>query len=287
MKVLTSIVNNPLLIEIQYKTLKKYLKNEFEYIVFNDAKNYMDPTNPENLNIRDEINEMCKKLKIKCINVPNDNYFYKSIRCSSTRKASVMNFILKYQIKYPDQYLILDSDIFLIDYLDINERYKEYKMAFSIRQNYYNEIVYKYIKLGVIYMDTRKIEDIYYLDWGINYGITDIGGLSYDWLNRQLGKGERIPTKYELYFNQYDNYNTKNIYFMKILGKNSWTIKQYPENLKNEKFKNFLIEDNRNNGELIYGEIFDNIFYHFSMKKNKNQLELLNKFNDIINLDDN
>ena len=50
MKIITSVVNNPTFIEIQYHTFKKYLKlskgngegegegDEFEFIVFNDAK---------------------------------------------------------------------------------------------------------------------------------------------------------------------------------------------------------------------------------------------------------
>ena len=33
MKIVTSVVNNPIFIEIQYYTLKKYFKGEFEFIV--------------------------------------------------------------------------------------------------------------------------------------------------------------------------------------------------------------------------------------------------------------
>ena len=69
MKVITCVVNNPIFIEIQYKTLKKYLKNDYEYIVFNDAKPYPDLTNGDDANIRKEIEELCKKLDIKCINI--------------------------------------------------------------------------------------------------------------------------------------------------------------------------------------------------------------------------
>ena len=34
----TSVVNNPLFIEMQYMTLKKFVKNPFKYVVYNDAK---------------------------------------------------------------------------------------------------------------------------------------------------------------------------------------------------------------------------------------------------------
>ena len=34
MKIITSVVNNPLFIEIQYYTLQKYFQGEYEFIVF-------------------------------------------------------------------------------------------------------------------------------------------------------------------------------------------------------------------------------------------------------------
>lgn len=61
MKILTATVNNPLFIEIQYHTLKKYMKNDYEFIVFNDAKEFPDFTNDGNINIK-------KRLKINVKN---------------------------------------------------------------------------------------------------------------------------------------------------------------------------------------------------------------------------
>jgi len=37
MKVLTVVVNNPIFIELQFLTLKKFLLTPFEFIIFNDA----------------------------------------------------------------------------------------------------------------------------------------------------------------------------------------------------------------------------------------------------------
>ena len=264
MKVITCVVNNPIFIEIQYKTLKKYLKNDFEYIVFNDAKLYPDITNDNNVNIKKEIEELCKRLGIKCINIPNDTHYHKSIKCAAMRAAIGMNFMLKYQIANPDQYLILDSDMFLIDYLDVNERYKDYKTAFNLRKRFLNNMKYRYMWNGIVYMDMRKIEDIYYLDWGLIYGITDVGGLTEEWMNRQIKDNENIPSVYEIEFNRFDNYHTSNIYFMKAIRGHQWKINEIPKNLnKNKKFIEFLKEDKRNYGELIYSEIYDDIFYHY------------------------
>jgi len=38
MKIVTAVVNNPTFIEVQYHTLKKYVKGDYDFIVFNDAK---------------------------------------------------------------------------------------------------------------------------------------------------------------------------------------------------------------------------------------------------------
>ena len=45
MKIVTAVVNNPDFIEIQYHTLKKYFKANYDFIVFNDAKDFSDFTN--------------------------------------------------------------------------------------------------------------------------------------------------------------------------------------------------------------------------------------------------
>ena len=55
MKVVTAVVNNPLFIELQYYSLKKYIPCDFEYIVFNDAKDFPDFTNNGDVAMRKKI----------------------------------------------------------------------------------------------------------------------------------------------------------------------------------------------------------------------------------------
>ena len=206
-----------------------------------------------------------------------------------------MNFMLKYQIANPDQYLILDSDMFLIDYLDVNERYKNYKTAFNLHSRFSNNRLYRYMWVGIVYVDMRKIDDIYYLDWGLNYGITDCGGISEEWMNRQINEGEKIPSVYELDFNKFDNFHISNIYFMKANKAHIWKIEEIPKYLnKNKKFIEFLKDDKRNYGELIFSEIYDDIFYHYRSGCNwrgegfEYHKYLSNKLNEvIIDVDDN
>jgi len=59
MKIVTAVVNNTHFIEIQYHTLKKYFKGEYEFIVFNDAKDFPDYTNDNDITIKTKIEETC------------------------------------------------------------------------------------------------------------------------------------------------------------------------------------------------------------------------------------
>jgi len=264
MKVITCVVNNPDFIKIQHYTLNKYLKNNFEFIVFNDAKSYPHSTNNGNINVRKEISDLCKNLNIKCIEIPNDYNYLKMVNCPSTLTGYGMNFMLKYQIANPDQYLILDSDMFLIDYLDVNERYGKYKTGFYIQDRVFENRIVRYAWVGIVYMDMRKIKDSYLIDWGLNYGITDCGGLTEEWVNRQLKTNESYPTNLELSWNRSDNFNTEDVYLMRSMRGHCWIIDDIPDNLKkNKKLCEYLNEDKRNRDNLIFSEIYDGIFLHY------------------------
>ena len=60
MKVITSCTND-LFIKIQYLSLKKYLKNEFEFIVFNDAKDFPDKSNGGDANMKQRVIDICNE----------------------------------------------------------------------------------------------------------------------------------------------------------------------------------------------------------------------------------
>jgi hypothetical protein len=264
MKVITCVVNNPIFIEIQYKLLKKYLKGgDFEFIVFNDAKEFPDYTNDGDVTIRKQIQEICKNLGIKCINLEN-NYqqeHSKNSNIASTRTGIGMNVMLNYQKENPDKYLILDSDMFLIDYMDIN-KYDGYKCAFVLQSRENN---YRYMWNGLVYMDMNLIkDDINDLDWGLT-PFTDTGGKTRDWLERQF-KNEDIyvPTGEELRYKKDINYNSKSLYFIKHLWSMSWNESEIPENLKEQKeLISFMKNDIRNKNNNFYCEIYDNIFLHY------------------------
>jgi len=241
MKIVTSVVNNVDFIEIQYYTLKKYFKGEYEFIVFNDAKDFPDFTNDGDVTIKNKIQELCSRLKIKCINIPNANH--KLIKDPSTRTADSMNFILKYQILNRDKYLLLDSDMFLINYFDIN-KYSKYDCAVVLQSR--NNYKINYFWNGIYYFNMLKMKNIETLNWNCSPGC-DTGGMMQKWLLLQI-----------------KNNPIQNIYFMKHLRCCSWDKSQLPETLNdNKKIVEFIENDTRNENDKFFCEIYDDVFLHY------------------------
>jgi len=255
MKIITAVVNNPLFIEIQYYTLKKYFQGEYEFIVFNDAKDFPDFTNGNDITIKTQIEDMCSKLNITCINVPNENH--KQNKIASERTADSMNYILQYQKQNTDKYLLLDSDMFLVDYFDIN-KYSEYDCAIVL-QSRNNNI--HYFWNGIYYFDMYKLKNIELLNWNCSPSC-DTGGMMQEWLKLQLGNTP-MPNTDEIRWTN-NIFHTNNIYFIKHLWSCSWDTSELPINLQdNSKLIDFFKNDIRNTNGKFFCEIYDDKFLHY------------------------
>ena len=253
MKIVTAVVNNPVFIQIQYYTLKKYMKCDYEFIVFNDAKSFPDYSNGGDVNIKNIIEETCKNLGIQCINIPNQQHILQqdaAIRC-----ADSMNYILKYQLQNPDKYLLIDSDMFLVDNFDISE-YEKYDCAIVLQScdNFTNN----YFWNGIYYFDFNKMKNINLLNW--NCGKHDVGGMMKEWLSIQT---KNIPNSHEIRYTN-KKFHNDDIYYIKHLWSCSWDESEIPENLKNNaKLIHFIKTDPRNKNGKFYCEIYDNKFLHY------------------------
>ena len=94
MKIVSVFVNNPIFIELMYNSIKKFLKTEqdYELIIFNDAKTWTDITNFGDVTMKQQIVDMCKKLNIPCINIPNSHHISQNF--ASVRHSDSVNFII-------------------------------------------------------------------------------------------------------------------------------------------------------------------------------------------------
>jgi hypothetical protein len=258
MKVLTSVVNNPTFIEIQYHTLRKYLKGAaYEFIVFNDAKNFPDPSNEGDLTLRTQISDMCRSLGIQCIEILNDHHQF-----LKHRHEDVFNkHILRYQHEHPDKYLLLDSDMFLIAELDMS-KYFSYDCAVLLQSR--SEL--HYIWPGLCYFDMTKIQAPHLLNWAQGRG-GDTGGMMAPWLRTQMA-GALMPSTDDLRWKKDQTFHTTSVYFIPHLWSCSWDASELP--LKDPALLTFLQEDPRNVGGKFFCEIYDNVFLHYRAGGNWN-----------------
>ena len=256
MKIITSVVNNPIFIEIQYYTLKKYFQGEYEFIVFNDAKDFPDFTNYNDITIKQQIQDICSKLNITCINIPNENH--RENMCAAKRCADSMNYILEYQKNNPDKYLLLDSDMFLVDYFDVN-KYSQYDCAIVLQSR--NQYKINYFWNGIYYFDMIKMKNKEVLNWNC-CEYCDVGGMMQEWLAKQMGNIS-IPNTDDIRWLDKE-FHKNDIYFIKHLWSCSWDINELPVSLQdNVKLIDFLKNDVRNENNKFFCEIYDNVFLHY------------------------
>jgi hypothetical protein len=253
MKVLTAVVNNPIFIEIQYNTLKKYMKCDYEFIVFNDAKQFPDFTNGEDVTIFNKIIDTCDRLNIRCINIPNDHH--KLISCAARRCADSYNFMLQYQLQNPDKYLCIDSDMFLIDNFVGNE-YDDYESAIVL-QSRMNGLV-NYLWNGLFYFDMNKMQNKDLLNWSTKPGC-DVGGMMEPWLTKQTST---LPNT-DIIRHSDEQFHKDGIYYIKHLWSMSWDESEMPSNIKDNNLIDFMKNDPRNKNGKYFCEIYDNKFLHY------------------------
>jgi hypothetical protein len=250
MKVVSIVVNNPLFIEMQYYTLKKFMKCDYEFIIFNDAKSYPDKSNEGDITIKKQIEDICKTLNILCILIPNEGH--KNVGDYSERHADSSNFVLKYQLEHPDKYLMMDSDMFLINDFNI-EQFEGYDCAIVLQEGG----GVKYIWPNFYYMDFTRLKNKELLTW--SKGQADTGGSSYKWLSKY---STQLPSCKEIRYSD-KSFHKDNIYFIKHLWSCSWDESEYPFNHYSEELLNFIKKDPRNVNGKYYFEIYDNKFLHY------------------------
>jgi hypothetical protein len=252
MKIITAVVNNPTFIEIQYHTLQKYFRGEYEFIVFDDSKDFPDFTNGYDPSIKSKIQDICNQYNIQYINIPNDHH--KQLTDAVIRCSDSMNFILNYQKEHPDKYLLLDSDMFLIDYFDI-EKYSKFDCAIILQ----NRGGINYFWNGIYYFDIPKMKNLELLNWNCCPGC-DVGGMMQEWLKLQT---TTIPSTDEIRWTNKQFY-TDTIYYIKHLWSCSWNINELPAKFKNNtKLIDFLNNDKRNENCNYFCEIYDELFLHY------------------------
>lgn len=185
-KIYTFSHNRPDFIELQYNSIKKHIKDNFEYIVFNNE--FPGGDGGFNLHRSEQIKNECQRLGIRCIYIEfdpklqilnnrlvyqNNAYMGGAAACAYSLSWAWQNFISK----DPGIIIVIDSDMFFCKDISIKNIMKNYNFGYcpSYRKNH--EV--KYPWNGIIFADIPNMPNPHEMTWGdgIVDGIaTDVGG---------------------------------------------------------------------------------------------------------------
>ena len=206
-KIYTYSHNRPDFIEPQYNSIKKHIKDDFEFIVFNNERNGGDPGSgykPERI---DEIYEVCEKLNIKCIRVELDPELqflngYKQfegdsyVSGGSHACAYSYSWGWKHYISQDSNIsMIIDSDMFFIKDISIQSLLEDYNLSFIPSYRYHSKyqsednrgsIALHYPWNGVVIADIPNMPNPSELKWGLgvfNGQPCDVGGEGHSYLD--------------------------------------------------------------------------------------------------------
>ncbi len=170
-KLYTYADRRPDFIELQYRSLKHYLKNDFELIVFNNCSIF----HPFR---RQEIRNECKRLSLQCLEV-KQNHSNPNMACAVPIQWS-FDTIIKYDKGIS---CIIDSDMFLVSPFDIEKHMKNFDFA-AVKQ--IREHV-NYLWNGLMFFDLRTLPDkdsMNFMCGKVEGQAVDVGGLLYYWLKK-------------------------------------------------------------------------------------------------------
>ncbi len=205
--VITHNVNGPQFVAMQQKTFKKFLKNDYKYVVFNDAKTE---------SMAQEINDACKACSATCVRVPQSIHTQPylpreaeySWQLGAIRHANCVQYSLDVLgFDHDGPVLLIDSDMFLIRPFDI-EKYMENKDIAAYVKGASKKIRYLCPAFTILHMSKLPDKRTMNFNWGVVNGKrVDSGGWTYFYLIKhpelKISHSTYLPS-YDLYLGNYD-----------------------------------------------------------------------------------
>ena len=177
--IITHACTRPDFIEIHYKTFKKFLLDDYEFVVFNDARTPV---------LRAKIDQTCEKLGLRCIHIAQEihdrPYLYRSPGEDNNHACCRCANVVQYSLdvlgfKHNGIVAIIDSDMFLIKKFSIIDYLKNNDMA-GVPQSRGNKINYLWNGLVFFNMNTLPNKEKINFNCGRVEGVgTEVGGYLY------------------------------------------------------------------------------------------------------------
>ena len=205
-KIYTYSHNRPDLIKPQYESLKRHIKDDFEFIVFNNERAGSNPFSGYSPDRVQEIFDVCNEIGIECIRVDLDPQYqfingYKQFEGDSFTGdgSQVCGYAFTwgwqhYISKNDCISLIIDSDMFFIKDISIAEMIEGYNLSIIPSYRYSRkysdgdpgEIALKYPWNGIVIADIPNLPNPSELKWDLgifNGQSCDVGGGGHKYLS--------------------------------------------------------------------------------------------------------
>jgi glycosyltransferase involved in cell wall biosynthesis len=178
--------NRPDFIEIQHRTLQKFFLDDYELVVFNDARDH---------NLKEQIEAICAKLAIRCIRIPqeiHDQPYLPRLPVEGNHDPAVRNCnVVQYSLNtlgfdHDDIIILLDSDLFLVKPFSVREFLHNYDLGGF--KPFWTEV--EYLWIGLVFLDMRTLPNkrtLTFNCWRADGHSVDAGGQSYYYLKNNPG----------------------------------------------------------------------------------------------------
>ena len=213
--IISTYFNNSHFIELQQKTFQKFIQDDFDFAVIDDAADHTQSLLSNTSARLDTINE-CRRLNIRYIEVPQSVHNFVdlgglvrrddphiNLNHPTERHQAVLRFLLNNYKKLGfDQYktlIMTDADMFFKKPINISEYMEDYDMLGSWREqatfvpeeNHSDEIValggrhIKFFTLCLLFINMEKLKDcLGELDNRSYIRVTDTGGRTHRFIEK-------------------------------------------------------------------------------------------------------
>lgn len=166
-------VNDKFPIDIMHRQFKKYMKEEFEFILFNDA---MDAQMEQNINTIASYNN------IKCVRVPQNIH---TIQNPSEGYAATLNWATHVYAPQNncDIIVLIHTDVFPICDVNVSEILGEHTVAATTEFRIRNGIGVTYLYPALTMINMKRLNNVHELNFGLEPGL-DTGGRTREFIQK-------------------------------------------------------------------------------------------------------
>lgn len=144
--IITHSHSRPDFIEIQNRTFKAFLQDDYEFIVFNDASNH---------SLSSKIEQICKKLNIECIRVPQE--MHTSTEGADRHSDGIQLSLNMRGYDHNGIVVLIDSDMFLIKPLSIRKYMQNCDLLGALQERSNGKISVTYLWPGLLFMNMNTL----------------------------------------------------------------------------------------------------------------------------------